>query len=279
MAQILGGIGVTHSPSVAVAFDRGHTERPEWAPFFENTQPVKKWLSAIAPDTLVIFYNDHLNRFPLATYPTFAIGCDDVLRVADEGHGRRELPDVPGDSELAWHLCRHLVENEFDITMCKEMEVDHGVLSPLPLIADPPWKVKVIPIAINVIMHPLPTARRCWRLGKAVARAIEEFPGERRVVIAGTGGLSHHLQGKDFGFVNPDWDNEFLDLIESDPEQLAALPHDAYMDRGGAESIEMIIWLAMRGALSGKLKRVQRVYWPKLTGLGMLALQAEAMTA
>lgn len=274
MATILGGIGCTHSPSVAVAFDRGHTEQPEWKPFFENTTPVKSWLTELAPDTMIVFYNDHLNRFPLSTYPTFAVGCDDVLRVADEGHGKRDLPDVPGDSELAWHICNQLIADEFDITMCQDMEIDHGVLSPLPLMADPPWSIKIVPIAINVIMHPLPTARRCWRLGQAVGRAVEQFKGERRVVIAGTGGLSHHLQGEDFGFVNPEWDNEFLDLIESEPEQLAALPHSTYMDRGGAESIEMIIWLAMRGALSGKLKRIQRVYWPQLTGLGMLALES-----
>lgn len=279
MARIVGGIGCSHAPSVAVAFDRGHVGRPEWKPFFDSTGPVKSWLKALAPDTLVVFYNDHLNRFPLSTYPTFAIGCDDMLPVADEGHGRRDLPAVPGDSELAWHICRQLVADEFDITMCQEMEVDHGVLTVLPLIADPPWPIRVVPIAINVIMHPLPTARRCWRLGQAVARAIGRFPGERRVVVAGTGGLSHHLQGKDFGFVNPQWDNQFLDLIESDPEKLAALSHDAFMDRGGAESIEMIIWLAMRGALSGKLARIQRAYWPRLTGLGLLALQSEEETA
>ena len=84
MANIIGGIGCSHAPSVAVAFDRGHAERAEWKPFFDSAVPVKSWLTGLKPDTLIVFYNDHLNRFPLSTYPTFAIGCDDVLPVADE---------------------------------------------------------------------------------------------------------------------------------------------------------------------------------------------------
>ena len=62
----------------------------------------------------------------------------------------------------------------------------------------------------------------------------------------GTGGLSHQLHGERFGFVNPDWDNRFMDLLESEPETLAALPHQDWMERGGTEGVEMIIWLAMR---------------------------------
>ncbi|MDD2546359.1 MAG: protocatechuate 3,4-dioxygenase, partial [Burkholderiaceae bacterium] len=87
------------------------------------------------------------------------------------------------------------------------------------------------------------------------------------------------LHGPDFGFVNPEWDNRFLDLLVDQPEVLAQASHADYMQRGGAEGVEMMVWLAMRGALSTQslpLTQIQRFYWgPMLTGYGLLALQAQ----
>lgn len=276
MARIVGGIGSSHAPSIAFAWDAGHRDRPEWKPFFDAYDPVKDWMAALRPDTVVVIYNDHFNRFRLDTYPTFALGCADLMPVADEGRGKRPLPDVPGNSDLSWHLSRSLVADEFDITMCQEMALDHGVMSILPLVTDVPWKVKVVPLAVNVILHPLPSVRRCWKLGEALARGIDSFPADERVVVMATGGLSHQLQGADFGFLNPEWDEAFLDRVENDPESLLDMTHDELMDRGGAEGVEVIMWLAMRGALRGPQKRIQRNYWaPVLTGYGLLALEPD----
>ena len=121
------------------------------------------------------------------------------------------------------------------------MAVDHGIYSVLPMLTDERWPAPVVPIAVNVIQHPLPIARRLWRLGGALRRAVETYPGDTgdtRVVVLATGGLSHQLHGTRFGFVNPEWDNRFLDLLESDPESLTTLSHHDYMERGGAESVE-----------------------------------------
>jgi protocatechuate 4,5-dioxygenase beta chain len=153
--------------------------------------------------------------------------------------------------------------------------VDHGILSVLPLFGAMAMALPVVPIAINVIQHPLPTARRLLRLGAAVRRAIEAYPPDRRVLVMGTGGLSHQLHGERYGFFDPDWDNRFMDLLETEPETFAALPHQDWMERGGTEGVEMIIWLAMRGALGGPVRRVHRNYAvPTTTGLGLLALEA-----
>ena len=78
-------------------------------------------------------------------------------------------------------------------------------------------------------------------------------------MVLGTGGLSHQLHGERFGFVNEAWDNEFMDLLETQPETLAALGHQEWMLRGGTEGVEMIIWLAMRSALGDKVRRVRRL--------------------
>ena len=274
MARIIGGIGSSHAPSIAHAYDKKLQNDPEWKPLFDGYAPAKDWLAAAKPDVIVIFYNDHLNSFFLNAYPTFAIGVAESHALADEGWGLRDFPPFAGAPELAWHITRSLVEQEFDIAICQELEIDHGILSPLPMLTDRFWPAPIIPIPVNVIQHPLPTARRCYKLGQAVRRAIESFPEDQRVLIMGTGGLSHQLNGRRFGFINPDWDNEFLTRLTDAPDELADISHDELMRRGGVESVEMILWLAMRGALSERVKVAHRSYYaPVLTGYGLLVLE------
>jgi protocatechuate 4,5-dioxygenase beta chain len=279
MAKLIGGIGSSHAPSIAHAYDAGHTERPDWKPFFDGYKPVKDWLEREQTDVIVVFYNDHLNRFQLDAYPTFALGICETMPMADEGRGRRSLPAVPGDTDFGWHLARSLVRDEFDITICQEMVLDHGVSSILPLVTELPWKVKVVPIAVNVIQDPLPTPARCYAIGQALGRAIATYDEKINVAVMATGGLSHQLHGSSFGFVNPDWDNRFMDLIETNPSPLAQASHEDYVQRGGAESVEMMVWLTMRGALAAQtapLQVVHRNYWaPMLTGYGLLALSPQ----
>lgn len=274
MARIIGGIGSSHAPSIAHAYDKGWHTDPEWKPLFDGYAPAKQWLAQMQPDVMVIFYNDHLNRFFFDAYPTFAIGVGAKHALADEGWGLRNFPAFDGAPELAWHVTKSLVEQEFDITVCQEIEIDHGILSPLPMLTDTHWPAPIIPIPVNVIQHPLPSARRCYKLGQALRRAVESFPQDLKVMVLGTGGLSHQLNGKRFGFINPEWDHEFMTRLVEDPVGLTDLGHDELMRRGGVESVEMIIWLAMRGALSAQVRRAHQAYYaPSLTGYGLLALE------
>jgi hypothetical protein len=276
MARIVGGIGTSHAPSIGVAYDKGHGNEPMWAPLFKAYEPAQQWLAAMRPDLLVVIYNDHVNRFFFDAYPTFALGVGDRHAQADEGWGMRPLPDLDGDPEFGWHLARSMVNDEFDPTICQEMAIDHGILSVLPLLSERLWPAPVVPLAVNVIQHPLPTAAPLWKLGQAIRRAVESYPKDLRVVVFGTGGLSHHLQGPQFGFINPDWDQDFMDQLEREPMPLTRLSHEEYMRRGGAESVEMIMWLGMRAALGPRVKRVHRNYYaPLLTGYGLLVLESE----
>jgi hypothetical protein len=274
MATTIGGIGTSHAPTIGVAWDKGQQNEPMWAPLFEGYKPARRWLDAIKPDLFLIVYNDHVNRFFFDAYPTFALGVGAIHAQADEGWGKRPFGDIPGDPDFAWHLARSLVEDEFDPTICQEMSLDHGVLSFLPLLTDTDWKIPVVPLAVNVIQHPIPTARRLYRLGAALRHAIETYPKDRRIVVFGTGGLTHQLHGANFGKHNEAWDQEFMDRLETDPVGLSELSIQEYMERGGTEGVEMIMWLAMRGALGGNVKRVHRNYTaPLTTGYGLLVLE------
>lgn len=276
MGRIVAGIGSSHVPSIGRAYDQGKIDDPAWKPLFDGYKPVKQWLANdVKPDVAIVVYNDHGTEIFLDKYPTFALGVADRYEVADEGYGQRPLPAFPGDVDLSIHLAESLVADEFDLTICQELALDHGFLTVMPLLwsYQPTWAVRVIPLFVNVIQHPLPTGLRCYKLGQAIRRAVESYPVDVRVAVVGTGGLSHQLNGERFGHLNPKWDEEWLDRIETDAESLARLSHREVMEAAGAEGGEVIMWLIMRGALSPSVRRLHRNYYaPMTTGMALLTL-------
>ena len=280
MGRIVAGIGTSHVPSIGGAYDRGKAATPAWKPLFDAYVPVREWLKELKPDVCIMVYNDHGADFFFDKYPTFAIGCADSYAIADEGFGVRPLPAIRGDVEFSQHLCRSLVYDEFDITVCQELAVEHGFLVPMHLSFDPQqdgWPVAAIPVEVNVLQHPLPTARRCYRLGQAIRRAVDSYDKDIKVAIVGTGGMSHQLTGTSFGAMNEQEDLAFLDRLENDPESLTQLTHQTMMEKYGVEGIELIMWLVMRGALSNGARRVHRNYYaPMTTGMGLITLAEQA---
>jgi hypothetical protein len=277
MATIIGGIGTSHVPTIGVAYDKRKQQDPAWAPLFAGYEPVARWLEAQKPDALVFFYNDHATSFFFDLYPTFALGVSAEFDLPDEGAGRRALPRIKGHPGLAIHMAESLVNDEFDLAVFQERALDHGCNSPLSLLwpHEPDWPGALVPFAINVLQYPLPTAMRCYKLGQAVRRAIQSYPEDLRVVVVGTGGLSHQIHGERAGFNNTDWDMRFLDLIESDPLQLARMRHAEYVELGGAEGVEVIMWLAMRGALSDDIRKVHQSYYLPMTTAMAVVLYEE----
>ncbi len=280
MAKIVGGITTSHIPAIGVAMTKGLQEDPYWKPLFDGYVPVRKWLDEVKPDVAVIVYNDHGLNFFLDLMPTFAIGAAPEYPNVDEGWGLKELPAVPGDPELSWHVVEHLVASEFDITICQEMTVDHGLVIPMSLVwsHEPNWPVKVIPVAVNTVQHPVPTAARCYKLGQALGQALESYPEDTKVVIFGTGGMSHQLQGERAGFINTDFDLDFMKKIVDDPGSLAKYTTTDFVKQAGSEGIELIMWMVMRGALSGKVSALHSHYHAPIsnTGAGIMILDNAA---
>jgi hypothetical protein len=260
VAELVGGVCTSHIPAVGAAIDKGKTDTPYWAPYFAKLPPAKEWMTKTAPDTCVIVYNDHASAFSLALIPTFALGMAAKFAIADEGFGRRPVPEVEGHPKLAWHLAESLILDEFDLTLVNEMEVDHGLTVPLSLLFGQPerWPCRVVPLAVNVVQYPPPTGRRCYHLGQAIRRAIDSFPGGDRIVIFGTGGMSHQLQAQRAGLINTEWDLRFMDLLVHEPETVAEIPHLEYLREAGSEGIELVMWLVMRGALDSQVREVYR---------------------
>lgn len=280
MASVVGGLAISHTPSMGVEYDRGMADGfdPRWQVWFDGTRPVKQWIADLAPDHLVIFYNDHLNHFTFDAYPTFAIGVAETFRQADEGWGQRPFPSLSGDTDFGWSLTEKLIHGGFDLTVCQELAVDHGVYSWLPYVADVApdggWPWAVTPIAANLIRHPLPTSRRFQQLGAATRTAIEAFPDDRRVLVVATGGMSHQISGARFGLANEGLDQWFIRELEHNAEKLIAVPQDDYMRYGGVEAAELAIWFAMRAALSDDITRIYDFQTtPQITGCGVVAFE------
>jgi protocatechuate 4,5-dioxygenase, beta chain len=282
-SKIVGGLGLSHVPSVGVAYDRGRMQTPAWKPLSDAYVPVRAWLERLKPDVAIVVYNDHGADFMFDKYPTFAIGAAEHYAIADEGFGTRPLPQVRGDAEFSMHLCESLIYDEFDLTVCQELAVEHGFLVPMNLCFEHGaggWPMAAVPLQVNVIQHPLPTGRRCYKLGQALRKAVSSYEKDLRVVVMGTGGMSHQLQGKRFGFMNEKFDQMFLDRLESDPEGLSLLTHQELMEQAGAEAVELIMWHVMRGALSPKARRVHRHYYaPMTTGIGLIAFEDDQASA
>lgn len=276
MARIIGGIGASHSPTIGYAKDHGKQNDPAWKPIFDGFDAVRGWVRDQNIDVLFLIYNDHITSFFFDHYSAFVLGIDEIYAAADEGGGPRKVAPAIGHPALSRHIAQSLVTDEFDLSFFQGKPVDHGLLSPLSMLGqgDLPWPGRVVPLQVGVLQLPLPSARRMWKLGKALRRAIESYPEDLRVAIMATGGLSHQVHGERAGFLNEAWDQEFLQLLQKQPERLAQMRLAEFATLGGMEGSEVIMWLIMRGALSDQVRLVhQQTYAPSVANIATLVFE------
>jgi protocatechuate 4,5-dioxygenase, beta chain len=281
MARIIGGLTTSHVPAIGGAIAKGLQGEPYWKPFFDGFLPVHRWLDDVKPDVAVVFYNDHGLNFFLDKMPTFAVGAAPEYRNADEGWGIPTLPPFRGELDLSWHVIEHLVDREFDITTCQEMLVDHAFTLPLKLFWPQGVPVTVVPVCINTVQFPLPSARRCYALGQAVGEAIRSWQSDKRVVVIGTGGLSHQLDGERAGFINKPFDMKFMDSLVEDPEWATQYSIHELVEKTGTQGVELLMWLATRAAVPGRVRKVHTNYHIPIsnTAAGMMALESLTQAA
>lgn len=270
MARIIGAIATSHTPTIGFAFDAKKQEDPVWKPIFEAYKPIREWLEAKKPDAVIIIYNDHITSFFFDHYSPFVLGIGESYEVADEGGGARALPPIRGHGALSRHIGRSLMAAEFDMSFFQGKALDHGCFSPLSMLMphEPEWPTAIVPLQCGVLQFPVPSAARFYKLGQAIRDAVESYPDDLDVVIMATGGLSHQVQGERCGFNNPEWDQQFLNLLENDPVALTKMTHADHARLGGMESSEVVMWLLMRGAMSANIRKIHGSYYlPSMTAI------------
>lgn len=279
MAKIVGTITTSHVPAIGGAIAKGLQSDPYWKPFFDGFPPVREWLAKVKPDVAVIVYNDHGLNFFLDKMPTFAVGAAPEYRNADEGWGIPTVAPFRGDPELSWHIIESLVAEEFDIVTCQEMVVDHAFTLPMALCwPDQKWPVRTVPVVVNTVQAPLPSAKRCYKLGQALGRAIASWPKDEKVVVLGTGGLSHQLDGERAGFINKEFDLKFMDSMIDAPYWATKYSTVELVELTGTQGVELLNWMVARGTLPEKVSKRQANYHIPIsnTASGLMVLEPAA---
>jgi len=179
------------------------------------------------------------------------VGAAEVYNNADEGWGIPTLPPFKGNLDLSWHIINQLVDKNFDITTCQEMLVDHACTMPLKLFwPEGECPVTMVPICINTVQFPLPKPERVYALGRAVGEAIASWDSDKKVAVIASGGLSHQLEGERAGFLNKEFDLQFMESLVSNPEWAIQFTNHELVDKTGSQGIELLMWLAMRASLA-----------------------------
>lgn len=262
MPKILGQISTSHIPAIGNAIAKNLQNEPYWKPFFDGFHKVHEWLETNTPDTVIIISNDHGLNFFLDKMPTFAIGAAHEYCSADEGWGLHTIKPVLGNIDLSWHIIEQVVADEFDIVTCQEMLIDHAITNPIQLLwpNQQPPPVKIVPVSINTVQHPIPSAKRCLALGKSIGRALANYPQDEKILILSTGGLSHQLEGERAGHINPEFDKECLNSIINNPEDLTKYSSNELVELSGSQGVEILNWIVGRGIIDGKTREIHRNY-------------------
>jgi aromatic ring-opening dioxygenase catalytic subunit (LigB family) len=252
MAQLSLGIATSHLAHIVNA--RALGEPHQVAAFDEGYRRLAQALDRAAPDVCILISAEHVNKFFIDNMPAFCIGMFDEFagpveaRNRDVGYPYRR---VPSHLAFARYLVERGLDDGVDWAVSESWDVDHGMMVPLHKL-DPAGRHKMVPVFINCASPPLPSPRRCYRVGAWLADAIQRWDGGRRVGIIATGGLSHSVGSLQQGFIDEAFDRRFLGLFcAGDGERLASLS-DAEIAASGTSSGEVRSWIMLAGAFAGK---------------------------
>jgi aromatic ring-opening dioxygenase catalytic subunit (LigB family) len=256
MAEIVAAFGVPHTPNFPALVKR---EGPdcEVARLYAE---VAKHVAAVKPDALIIFTDDHFNTFFLDNFPTFAVG---VAETTAGPNDQTPMPryEVAVPAALAAHIRDTAIARDFDVTLVQDFEVDHATMVPLHFLT-PGAAIPVVPIFINTLAPPLPSARRCHALGEAVRAAVESWPEPLRVAVIGSGSFSLEIGGPKIppgeraGVPDLPWARHVEQLMqEARIGELLEQATAARMQRAGNIGGELLNWIAMLGVVGSRTPR------------------------
>ena len=270
--SLVGAFAASHAPGIT-----GRPALPpaaESKPIFHAYDELRARLVAAEPDVLVIVSPEHWANFFLDNMPSFCVGIsDEFFGPTDEKFVNIPRRSVRGHARLARALAEGIAE-EVDLATSQEMAFDHGVMLPLHLLRA---ELPVIPIIVNCLAGLPAPLHRCHALGAAIRRTVDRWP--ERVVLLGTGGLSHWPAMPESGHIGIDFDRRFLDaFIGGRVDSFLRYPKEKLEAEAGPGGHEIRTWITVAGAAGdgpGSLLAYQPVpAWS--TGCAVAALQIEA---
>jgi aromatic ring-opening dioxygenase catalytic subunit (LigB family) len=276
--KVVGGIGVPHTPHFPMIVDNNGDGADELRRLYGE---LARRLQEMAPDVIVFFSSDHYNLF-FEHVPMFTVGT------ATSAHGPSDYElqeyDIPIDGRLGEVLQHRLVAAGFDVGRLREFELDHPFTIPLHFLR-PQMDVPIVPIWISAFMSPIPTAQRCLDFGRAIGQALGELADPRRVAVIGTGSFSLEIGGPRMsatshtGVPAPAWVDRIIALVSAgDTAALVSEATDEQLSDAGNAGGEVLLWLAMLGALAGTFRPVTLEAQPQFGHAYGAWLEPEATT-
>jgi 2,3-dihydroxyphenylpropionate 1,2-dioxygenase len=287
MATVVGCMNLSHSPFWNIAPARTADSPGRF--FSAAVERLRDTAAGLAPDAVVVFGPDHARNLFYDCMPPFCIGVERVTGVGDYETPRGELPLA---GALAREIFDGVTDQGFDPAVSLNLGIDHGLAQVYSKLF-PALNVPMVPVIVNSGCPPLPSFRRCFDFGHAVGRAVESTAGSARVLVIGSGGLSHWppsisaedpgippswreflingrprmaeleasrqaraeqlAAGESTGQVNADWDRALLGRIEHDPGVLGRLDEEDVEGVAGPGAMEVRTWAAATAAWGGPL--------------------------
>jgi protocatechuate 4,5-dioxygenase beta chain len=274
MAKVVTALAKTHAPGLTGWFDQGL--EADRGMVLDCTKELRRRLESARPDVLVMLSNDHLLNWPLNNVPSFTVG------IGEEHVGPADWFDewlalekfrVRGHPPLAQAIVREGGRRGVMFAYLRRMEFDDGFSVPLHYLT-PHMQVPLVPISMNCTVPPLPSSAAAYRMGEVLREVIGEWPGNERVAVIATGGLSHEPGGPRYFTVDEAFDRWFLDLLAEGDH--ARIVRECTVERmeaaGSAGTAELLAWIAALPFTSGPAEVLG--YAPTLewrTGTGFAA--------
>lgn len=268
MAKLIASLGIAHAPGVTGWIDKApqHEQDAVLAGYREFGRRMEE----LKPDVVIGVANDHLLNSPMSAIPDFCVGIGDEW--AGPAPWFRDWLNVPdykigGHRALGRALVRDSAKAGINHSFAEKLLFDDNWSVPLKFLF-PRYDVKFVPIHMNAIVPPVPSAEKCLEVGRQIARIVQAFPGDERVVLMATGGLSHDPGGPDYFTVHEDFDRWFLELLESgDVERVKReLTFDKLLTGGDGGAAELLAWVVAMGAAAeiGQPKAESVFYVPSV---------------
>ncbi|HMP57099.1 MAG TPA: protocatechuate 3,4-dioxygenase [Novosphingobium sp.] len=277
MAKLVGGFLMPHLPTIpsGALLDDAAAKARVYGAFDAITQRLKE----LAVDTVIIIGDDHYENFGPHCIPTCLIVTGDI-DVSDHVE-LLGMPKgaIPNNAPLAQHIIETGYDDGIDWSFAKFLGVDHSIAVPYTMTARKLPGVRIVPVYINAVVAPVIRSRRAAELGQSIRRAVESFPGDDRVAVFGTGGISHWVGSPGMGRINEDFDHKVMAMVEAgDIEGLIALPDEVVLQEAGNGAIEIKNWICAMAAVP-EARGLAIAYEPVpqwITGCGFAELKLAA---
>ncbi len=277
MAQIVGCFLMPHNPGLT-SLAREMADPEQLEKVYGHFSEIGRKVRELRADTVIIIGDDHYTNFGPHCIPRYLIAIGDIDGPA-ENWLRIEKTRLTNNEPLAQHILAAGYAEGIDWAFAKTLTVEHAVIIPYHLALRDIPGLKVVPVYLNTIVAPPISNRRACEVGQSIARAVESWPGKDRIVVFGTGGLSHWVGTPETGLVNADFDRHLLDLCAAgDVEALVALSDETLLEEGGNGCLELKNWICAMATLpNGKGKTIGYEAMPELiTGIGFAELTLTA---